>query len=1145
MKRSGLFSFVSLLYLSFSFFHGELISQDTTVVQTFTWDSVGRSGYFDFPDDPSIQYEKILLAYTMRCFNAEVGNGNVGCKEWDYSCNTFIHTPEVMDSSISYAWDHDVSQHNEDYFAYTTQTHFTYYSHDRIQTQYKKILSEQLFETEAGEDNVSIPAGEPGKLFLLFTRDELRATGLTQGPIDGITVDVHEGMAQMSLARVRICNTIDTILSDFWHPGETCLEVFFDDLFLEPGSNRIRFHTSFDWDGESNLGIEWSYEQLSGSRLDFSGMATPFSRVMTAEKTNNGALEFGGSWGVEIPPTVFDPIEDQISIVFWAFGRPQFLPARNTTAMEGLDAAGNRTVNIHLPWSNSGIYWDCGNKEGSYDRINKTAEPAEFEGEWHHWAFTKNSSTGEMNIYLDGRLWHSGTDKKALTDIHSFRIGSSVSHNLGYYGLLDECSFWKTALDETAVRQLMNGVGWETQAFSPHLLAWYAMDEGSGQLLTDSSPNGHHAYFEGGPEWRISAARDLHSHFKGEAIRPAIGFYRGNYEMEHQMIPVIDTLITPKNSVIRYAVLDSRLVAVDTFFVWEALDSKVYNEFGEELESFYVEPEEFLLFEELAYFTFRPAKLELLSLVTPYGNGLDLGPEGKTFIFDVSDFAPVLKGQRRLTIEFGAWQEELDLKFLFIHGVPARDVLSIRNIWPFDRGYYDPILKDKIFETRSIQIPATAQSVKIRSSVTGHGQNGEFVARKHRISLNGNQKNFDFDVWKECSFNPIYPQGGTWVYDRAGWCPGMATDLHEFEIGPYIQSGQPVEIDYTVTGPYMDEANYLVSNQIVFYGPKNFLHDADLEQIIRPNQENVDFARMNPNCTSPSVLIRNRGQEELTTMEIVYGVEGVSQLNYTWEGTLGFLESEMIYLPVGDMGFWGSEHSGVFFTEILTTNSITDEYPANNRATSVYVRPDEYEGNERWLLRVRTNNRAAENKYSLYDQAGNIILSRQSLANNTTYDDEISLPPGCYSFLISDSGNDGLSFWHNPSAGSGWVSIRRIVNETVSFEKIKFESDFGGEFSYDFVIDELTGVNSPIALERIGIHPNPVDDQLHIELAGKPGSVHISIVATSGKTVLQQTIRSDRDLWEKSIDISDFPSGHYYIRLESEGSVWVRPFIKI
>ena len=110
----------------------------------------------------------------------------------------------------------------------------------------------------------------------------------------------------------------------------------------------------------------------------------------------------------------------------------------------------------------------------------------------------------------------------------------------------------------------------------------------------------------------------------------------------------------------------------------------------------------------------------------------------------------------------------------YIKGKPAREVKEIQNVYTFQRGYFGNILKNEVFEQRNLILLPTAQSYKLRTTITGHEQNGEFTDRSHFIKVEGNKltKKFDFNVWKECGDNPIYPQGGTWIFDRAGWCPG-------------------------------------------------------------------------------------------------------------------------------------------------------------------------------------------------------------------------------------------------------------------------------------------------------------------------------------------------------------------------------------
>ena len=84
--------------------------------------------------------------------------------------------------------------------------------------------------------------------------------------------------------------------------------------------------------------------------------------------------------------------------------------------------SGNQDLNIHLPWSDTNIYWDCGRP---FNRIYKSVSSSELTG-IHHWVFTKNASTGIMNIYLDGSLWATNTGQTST-------IPAMGEVNLGRY----------------------------------------------------------------------------------------------------------------------------------------------------------------------------------------------------------------------------------------------------------------------------------------------------------------------------------------------------------------------------------------------------------------------------------------------------------------------------------------------------------------------------------------------------------------------------------------------------------------------------------------------------------------------------------------------------------------------------------------
>ena len=103
-----------LIVLSLTITHFQLSSQDIIAVQALTWDSTTRSMMVPFPDIPTDQIEKIEMVYNMRCHDAAVGSGNVGCREWDYSCNTFITDSSRVDSFISYHPDYYIPNYSEE-----------------------------------------------------------------------------------------------------------------------------------------------------------------------------------------------------------------------------------------------------------------------------------------------------------------------------------------------------------------------------------------------------------------------------------------------------------------------------------------------------------------------------------------------------------------------------------------------------------------------------------------------------------------------------------------------------------------------------------------------------------------------------------------------------------------------------------------------------------------------------------------------------------------------------------------------------------------------------------------------------------------------------------------------------------------------
>lgn len=167
---------------------------------------------------------------------------------------------------------------------------------------------------------------------------------------------------------------------------------------------------------------------------------------------DGSALGFDGSASsVDLPSAAFTSIGDEVTIALWANG-DLANPAANSV-FSAQDSNGSRLMNIHLPWGNGNVYWDAGSG-GAYNRIYKAATPAEYEGAWQHWVFTKNGSSGVMNIYLNGALWHTGSGwTSSIGSVAAASLGSNIGVN-SYHGALDDVQLYNVELSAAEVETL-------------------------------------------------------------------------------------------------------------------------------------------------------------------------------------------------------------------------------------------------------------------------------------------------------------------------------------------------------------------------------------------------------------------------------------------------------------------------------------------------------------------------------------------------------------------------------------------------------------------------------------------------------------------------------------------------------------------
>ncbi len=1114
---------------------------DTVVVETFNysqtygvnqWSSGIRDTIIDFPTGEDVSYEKILMMYNMRCKDNNVSdfnNRDKGCGEWDASCNTYITDSTRTDSVLSFISSHSISNYSGSSFSYNEGPIHDFFRYIQKDVSLDSIISET--SSVIGTDTLGIyhpinTAAYNGKSQYLYTANELITAGVSFGDINGFSLNILNAGDSTDFLRVRLKSTTDTVLSSENIHLDGFTQVYFHNSQFNVGMNRIQFYTPYGWDGVSNLIVETSFtNEGGGNAIEFEA-SNSFSDM--------------GMYSSGDQKHYFDGVNYLESNTY-----------------KGISGAEDRTIEA---WINSStankeiVSWGANNSTEKWVfRINDNGAlrvevngGAIFgttllnDGQWHHVACTfSGSQVGDVILYVDGEvesIASTSTHTVNTNTTNGIKMRTSRGVNNRYFvGNIDEVRVWSAALSTVDLNNWMYKKLDATHPNYSDLESHYELNEGSGSTINDATSYSRNASVINGSIWERINGVDLFKEFVITSERPNITFHQGFYNLTINNDTVFNAVQKIPNLVIKRSIIpqsgtmkDDSINIISENYLWESGDyERYFNEDGSIYDSVLITTDGTINPIELEYYKRYPSKYEIMSFVTPYGLGLDLGEEGKTWTFDVTDYAPLLKGSKRMTIERGGqWMEDMDIKFVYIVGTPPRDVIDIQQMWKPDgsSASYTKIIANRVFEPRDFLMNATASSYKIRSTITGHGQQGEFIPREHFIDLNGGDQVYSWMVWKDCEENPIYPQGGTWIYDRAGWCPGMASDIEEYDITEFVTPGTLAAIDYGVLSGG-GTSNYVVNNQLVSYGTINHSLDAAVMDITGPSNK-VEYLRTNSICSQPSVVIQNTGSTTLTSLTIEYWVNNSStKESFDWTGNLDFLESEEVTLPINDI--WGPVVSAgnVFHAQVKNPNGGTDEYTHNNIYHSPFTIPDVVP--EDFYIRFRTNSAASESRYELLDWAGNSLFVRNGMANNTTYKDTFNLPLGCYTLKVTDTDGDGIDFWAN-SDGIGSVRFGKIGGGTIK----SFEGDFGGSITYQFTIDYPLKYEDLNVSSNIEMYPNPAKDKVNLKGKGiENGTVNLyNSIGQEVKT--EKTIINQHEL---ELNISNLPSGIYMININSEG----------
>jgi hypothetical protein len=1122
---------------------------DTTIIQTFSWetqnnpatpyDSPGRR-WFEFPSSNNgVDYQKILMYYNLKCFEDGTAGGlGYPCGEWDYLTYTYLydHTG-VIDSTLAEHPRYFVNNANFDSVALTSQPVFLQRSFDQTITVVDDVVqgSEHVLGNESSSQTGSWFSGMTGQSVFLYRPTELAGAGLTSGASVGSLAFSFDNTNQtLEFLKVEFAFTADTSVTGMY--DGLVYSTLYDahTTIASSGWHDLAANAAMVWDGNSSLILRVSFTRSETvSTLIAQSESTSYTSSCS-RSGNDRYLRMDWQDEVKVPAEAFAAVSDEVTIMLWQNGDPIVQP-QNGTIFEGVNSLNQRVLNVHLPWSNGNVYWDAGN-DGGYDRINKLASESNYEGGWNHWAFTKNCSTGSMKIYLNGVLWHSGTNlDNLMLDIQRFSIGGATGWSNFYNGSVDEFAVFNSELDAAVISDwMLRDLNSDHPNWSD-LQVYYQFNELDGEQVLDASGHGHHAWVHGNAGRVLYGGEELYRNTNTAYERPILRLTSGEFTTHTEVQTVtVNQAISPV-SIVTYYVENYMPVATQVDYGWIAGETYSIGVSGDTLSVTPIAAEYTLNNETFSYWQ-TPFEIvnryELNRFITPYGIQLDLGPNGWTWVVDVTDWAPLLRDS--VELESGNWQELLDMKFVFIEGTPARDVLRVERVWDTNQGLSN---FDNVVQTKTITKNTGESMWKLLSTTTGHQFDNppncaEFCNNQQSVEVNS-QPIAQWEIMQECADNPLYPQGGTWIFDRAGWCPGMNSTTKEIELTPYVGQADTFTVDYDIT--FNDYGNYVHFSTLIGYGPANHAHDAEIDRITAPSAEKI-YSRSNPICDNPRFILRNLGSSALTQLTIYYGIVGGQEESFEWTGNLAFLEREEVELTYTDTLLWSSENASTerFYIRLGESADGADENATNNYAESVFRRPPTYSytnlDDNRMIILLRTNNFYNETSYTLYNQFDEVVFERDDFTEaNTLYRDTIALNAGCYTFHLKDSDDDGLDFFAN-NDGSGYCKLDRVSG--IDFES--FERDFGKEIihRFHFATNLINGVDEqPSSMVKAVLYPNPAVSEIRIETKGLDRNLSYAVTDALGKIHQMGNLRRKNVYESLELDVEELPKGLYFVKI--------------
>lgn len=343
---------------------------------------------------------------------------------------------------------------------------------------------------------------------------------------------------------------------------------------------------------------------------------------------------------------------------------------------------------------------------------------------------------------------------------------------------------------------------------------------------------------------------------------------------------------------------------------------------------------------------------------------------------------------------------------------------------------------------------------------------------------------------------------GDYVIVQESWKLANVYDIAQLAAVAFVQNNSTKEVHQSVNS----------SNS-----PVTLPYDNDLQVM-----EVKEFSTTN--CSgkiAPQVMIRNNGNNTVTSFSVKYRVNADPEALFSWSGSIGSLQKAVISLP--EYSFTPLT-SNVLKVYTADPNSVPDEYRKNDTVSfTIEAAPLT---SSRIFIYIKTDNKPEETTWDIRNSAGEIVGSGGPYVNAAVmHKDTVDLVSyDCYTFNVYDAGGNGLCCEN----GNGVYYVIDDDDNTIA-EGNKFESHAFNEFNFA----EAQAISEPTQAGTLTIAPNPsAGDAVALLHLNRGANIKAQMVSPLGNVVRSWGLGFMNSGEQSfSLDCEDLPAGLYILRV--------------